>query len=852
MPSHSIRDSQFRGGESRPRLHHFLPATYLASFSEDKTTLPRRERILVVGDRVSGRTFRAAASRVGAINNLYTLADRSSDPQLLERLWARYEQDLPDAVSRLIEGRVDGRTWARVLVPFVACMLVRGPDFDQRFAHRLRALGLASGTSLLTPDNTNGGRLLDLQRLLGPVTAAKWLVIAVSGEPLITNDLGWAPFVNTRTSDAGLAIPLGHAHVLAIVPSDERTVAVVQSGRWIPVIDYVQEPLNNHVGLNRALAQMALWFTYGPTEDVVSRYVERRRRSDVIPEPGNLGFLTPRFARAHEFTWHRLVAALEKDLRGHESWDFPLDWEAIAKGWHPPVFFPLNLPEFPPALEWDGDSIRVRFYDPEVYYSLSAVKELAEIGRFDILVEEATKGLQTADRQEHTAALLVARAGALTELARYEEALADCDAAIEADPSFAPAHASKGVALAKTNRVPESVECFTRALELNTEMALARVNRGNALGMLGKHESALDDLSAAMSSLPDGPGKAAALESRGNVLVEMGSYEPAVEDFHRAINLYPDVPERVRCYFRSAVAHFLGGKHRQALDDAQRAIEGELNFDAWLLKSQIHSELGETQEAISALTVAGELAQDGESRATALHQKAIKHAEIEQLEHVLSDLELARALSPNNSAIDADIGLTLLMQARFPEAIAALDRALDRNPHNPKAHNNRGVALAMRGNHLEAIASFNQAVRDFHDDPEAASAYRNKAVSLAITGRCEEADEAMGQAEVIAADSLLTLLAKGLVECYRGDYERATEFLRIAQGDSGEENQYLALPLLCSGQASEALSILQRFRERKPSPMLSHHILMHLKTLKQRLAEAKGFDEAISMLDIAD
>ena len=850
MPSHWIRDSEFSGRESRPRLHHFLPATYLASFSEDKTTLPRRERILVVGDRVSGRTFRAAASRVGAINNLYTLADQSGDPQLFERLWARYEQDLADAVSRLIEGSVDGRTWARVLVPFVACMLVRGPDFDQRFAHRLRALGLPLGR--LPPDNTNRARLLELQRLLGPVAAAKWLVIAVSGEPLTTNDLGWAPFVNPRIGHSGLAIPLDHAHVLAIVPSSERTVVVVQSGRWIPVIDYVQEPPNNHVGLNRALAQMALRFTYGANEDLVSRYVERRRRSEVIPEPGDLGFFTPRFAQAHEFTWHRLVAALEKDLRGRESWDFPLDWQAIAKGWHPPVFFALNLPEFPPALEWDGNSIRVRFYDPEVYYSLSAVKELAEIQKFDILVEEATKGLRIADKPEHTAALLVARADALTELARYEEALADCDAALEVDPFFAPAHASEGAALAKANRLPEAVECFTRALELDREMALARVNRGSAFGMMGKHESALDDLSTAMSSLPDGPAKAAALESRGNVLIEMGSYEPAVEDFHRAIGLYPDVPERARCYFRSAVAHFLGGKHRQALDDAQRAIEGEPNFDAWLLKSDIHSELGETQEAISALAAASEAAQDAESRATALHQRAIKHAEIEQLEDALSDLELARALSPDNSAIDADIGLTLLMQARFCEAIAALDRALDRNPHNPKAHNNRGLALAMQGNHLEAIKSFNQAVRDFHDDPEAAGAYRNKAVSLAIAGQCQEADEAMGQAEVIAPDSLLTLLAKGLVECYRGDYERATEFLRTPQGDSGEENQYLALPLLCSGQASEALSILHRFREGKPSPLLSHHILMHLRTLKQRLAEARGFDEAISMLEIAD
>ena len=355
-------------------LHHYLPATFLASFSADSSTHPRRKRLVCVGDKQNKRTFRAPAANIAAVNNLYTLVAAGDDPQMVDNIWTEYEANLQTAVELLIEGETDARTWVRVLVPFVACLLVRGPDFNRRFERRMDALGLGAETEgghLIDEDNTNTARLFELQRLLGPVAVAKWVVIQVRGqEPLITNDLGYAPFVNRATEEAGMAIPLDPSHVLAVIPRTEGRVAVVRSGNWVPEIEYTHSSPGNHEGLNRVLSSSAQRFLFGPDE-TVGRWLRGPPASLFLSEPRQLGFITGPLAVAHEFTWHRLAPAVERDPSDGAPWDFSFDWEGLSRGWAPPVLFPTNLVEFPPALRREGQSISVQFYDPAIYFALS-------------------------------------------------------------------------------------------------------------------------------------------------------------------------------------------------------------------------------------------------------------------------------------------------------------------------------------------------------------------------------------------------------------------------------------------------------------------------------------------------
>ena len=105
------------------RRHHFIPATFLASFSEDTTTMPRRSRLLAFGNKENGRIVTTTANNLAAINNLYTLADTSGDPEDIDAIWWEYERNLNAALNQLISGRIDASTWARILVPFAAAPL---------------------------------------------------------------------------------------------------------------------------------------------------------------------------------------------------------------------------------------------------------------------------------------------------------------------------------------------------------------------------------------------------------------------------------------------------------------------------------------------------------------------------------------------------------------------------------------------------------------------------------------------------------------------------------------------------------------------------------------------------------
>ena len=557
-------------------LHHYLPATFLASFSTDSSTSPRRNRHLYVGNKQSGHVFRTRAAKVGAENNLYTLVAAADDPEMVDKVWSGYEGKLHEAIELLIAGKVDAKTWVRVLVPFVSCMFVRGPDFDERFGRRMSALGADTEPELLSEDNTNHARLIELQRLLGPIAVAKWIVIRMKGQkPLITNDLGYAPFSNTGTMEAGIAIPLNPSHVLAVIPREQGRIAVVRSGRWVPDIEYVDNALDNQEGLNRALSSMTRRFIFGPDKETVSEELQEPGSSSVLLEPGDLGFIAPRRARAYELTWHRLAVALKRDPSDIDSWDFPLDWKELAEDWAPPAFFSGNLVEFPPALYREGQAIHAEFYDPEPYYSLSRIWELQKLGEHEPLLEEATRGLASTDAPALKARFLVARGGSLDELGRYEAALRDYGEALRFDSESTAALVNRSATLLKLGKLDAASQDLEKALSINPDDGLARVNRGSIYNLRKQPAAAIREITRALQSLPEGPEQGPAYLSRGNANLTLGNHRESVEDFSKAAQHFLDSEPKAFCEFRKAVALAESGD----FDGARRAIAASLELN---------------------------------------------------------------------------------------------------------------------------------------------------------------------------------------------------------------------------------------------------------------------------------
>ena len=85
-------------------------------------------------------------------------------------------------------------------------------------------------------------------------------------------------------------------------------------------------------------------------------------------------------------------------------------------------------------------------------------------------------------------------------------------------------------------------------------------------------------------------------------------------------------------------------------------------------------------------------------------------------------------------------------QAKFQDAIATLDRALELNPSSALAYNSRGYAYLRLRNCTSAIADFSAAIRL---KPEYANAYWNRGITRRV---CH--DEASGRDDMKKAASL--------------------------------------------------------------------------------------------------
>jgi tetratricopeptide (TPR) repeat protein len=158
-------------------------------------------------------------------------------------------------------------------------------------------------------------------------------------------------------------------------------------------------------------------------------------------------------------------------------------------------------------------------------------------------------------------------------MGRYEEALADFTRAIDLNPEFDWAVASRGETYRAMGRYEEALADFTRAIDLNPKYHWAVASRGETYRLMGRYEEALADFTRAIDLNPKYDW---AVASRGETYRAMGRYEEALADFTRAIDLNPKydwaVADRGQTYR-------LMGRYEEALADFTRAID--LDEDSW-------------------------------------------------------------------------------------------------------------------------------------------------------------------------------------------------------------------------------------------------------------------------------
>jgi tetratricopeptide (TPR) repeat protein len=829
-------------------LQHYLPAVYLAGFSNQSTT-PSRERNIFVGDKQTGKIFQSKASNVGCVNNLYTLIDQSKDGNSIDidMIWSKYETRLEKAFEDLIGRSSNANDWSCILVPFATCLLVRGPDFIHRFNSRFLGMNLP-----ISADNANRARILELQRLLGPISAAKWIVMKTRGDGLLfTNDLGYCPFRTPEDKEIGLAIPINPHFILGIIPKKERVVINYREGNWYPLIKYVTLNPGNHIHFCYEIAKFAQRFIFGPDKLTIKKYLNEERAPLFAVEFSQKDIINPRMARAHEFTWHRLVSTLGKTPETPDIDEFKIDWDFLAKGWAPPVFFADNLPEFPPSLHRIGSSIKISFYDPELYYNIALAKNLEQYGDFKNVIEECNKGLAIAKEGKDLIRLLIMRGSALDETGNYELALKDFEEALKINPDNSQVLMNKGISLHKLGAFAEALGEYNKAIKLSPKFGAAYVNRGSLHTDLDQYEKAISDYHKGLSFLEDKKTMAKVFFNLGNVYIQLDNYDEAKKQLDQAINLSEEQEEKGLFYFRRAICWMEENDFNSAMLDLIQSIKLKPDyFEAYLLRAQLNLKRNDKVQAISDFTEAIKLAPNEIEKAKMYGMRGIQYGEEGDFENAISDFNNGIAILPEDSALYFNRGFTELMQANIRDSIIDFDRAIELEPTHVRAFHDRGLALSVLGDHKRAINDYKNAINLFGANVERVGVLRNLSISLFSIGLVSEAEDSIKEAERISENDPKNIIIRARIEYARGNHNKSIElFSRASEEAQGKTiNLYFLLPLISEGKIDEAFKQIHMLLESNPIPLQKFMIIKELEAIKDKPGLESTINEAITLL----
>lgn len=191
----------------------------------------------------------------------------------------------------------------------------------------------------------------------------------------------------------------------------------------------------------------------------------------------------------------------------------------------------VNIPEFVNVPYDQFESIEV----PAVQYLNDGMRgiKLFEQGKLD----EAMAQFQLAvTAQPDYVEGHVSIAVILIEKGQFEQAAPHLERALALDPDSWFAHANLGIVLEKQGLRRQAYEHFVKAVELNPRHPLARANLGRALAQQGRLDEATFQFQAAVQLVPDDPGSRLNL---GNALLQQGRADEAGVQFEKALERNP-------------------------------------------------------------------------------------------------------------------------------------------------------------------------------------------------------------------------------------------------------------------------------------------------------------------------
>jgi len=143
---------------------------------------------------------------------------------------------------------------------------------------------------------------------------------------------------------------------------------------------------------------------------------------------------------------------------------------------------------------------------------------------------------------------------------------------------------------------------YSKAIEINSEYAVAYVNRGIAYKNKGNHKKAIEDYTKAIELKPE---YAVAYNYRANSYYYLGFYEEAIKNYSKAIKLKPDYSDAFNS--RASVYAFLKN-YEEAIRDYTKAIELNPSDPVFYKnRAKVYEKLGMKKQALKDIKIAEEL-----------------------------------------------------------------------------------------------------------------------------------------------------------------------------------------------------------------------------------------------------
>ncbi|KAL7747061.1 TOM (translocase of outer membrane) complex component [Sorochytrium milnesiophthora] len=379
---------------------------------------------------------------------------------------------------------------------------------------------------------------------------------------------------------------------------------------------------------------------------------------------------------------------------------------------------------------------------------------------------------QAIELQPKSAVFWCNRAACYANLSDYENVIADCNQALQYDPTYVKALHRRALAYEHVGRLREAYQDFTAICFLDGFKNQTAVTSAERL---------LKTISEARAKEMM-PGKEVALPSPTFVSAYM-------EAFRAVPSAAPDTlkhpAETARYYFNLAKDHIAHRRYDDALAASDKAYD-LAEKDKTALTSKERAELynihgtflflkGQAAEAIAAFDRSIEA---DPSNASTLIKRANVSMDQGDPQATLASFETAVAVNPQDPDVYYHRGQVHFLMNSFDEAIVDYQRSIDLDPNFVFAFIQLGVAQYKAGQIQRGLATFKKAMNKF---PTASDLHNYYGELLMDQQRFPDAMQSFEKALSLSPSSPLPYINKALLHFqWQGDVKIAEALMKQA------------------------------------------------------------------------